>query len=79
MQRTETAFLVAVATMLLLIFILSLHRCSELKGLWHESVTSASIGKPRTVNVEQILLLKNQGKLSDKEAKFFTTSPAIEE
>ena len=79
MQRTETAFLVAVATMLLLIFTLSLHRCSGLKGLWHESTTAESIGKPRAVNVEQIHLLMNQGKLSNKEARFYTTSPAPEE
>ncbi|GEM_PF-2753986 len=79
MKRIETAYLVAVATMILMVFILSLHRCSELKGLWHESTTAISIGKPRAVNVEQIHLLMNQGKLSDKEAKFYTTSPVLEE
>ena len=79
MKRIETAYLLAVGTMLLVIFILSLHRYSELQGLWHESTTATSIGKPRTVNAEQIRLLMNQGKLSDQEAKFYTTSPALEE
>jgi hypothetical protein len=79
MKRIESVYLVAVATMLLMVVILSLHRCSELKGLWLESTTAASIGKPRTVNVEQIRLLMNQGKLSDKEAGFYTTSPALKE
>ena len=79
MKRIETAYLVAVATMLLMVFALSLHRGIKLKGLWHESTTAATIGKPRAINVEQIRLLINQGKLSDKEARFYTTSPALEE
>lgn len=79
MKRIETAYLIAVATMLLIVFTLSLHRGSELKNLWHESTTAATIGKPRAINVEQIHLLMNQGKLSDKEARFYPPSPALEE
>ncbi|MBU1565959.1 MAG: hypothetical protein KJ630_10065 [Proteobacteria bacterium] len=79
MRKIEAAYLVAVGTMALVIFTLSLHRCNELRGLWQDSTTSASIGKPRTVNVEEIRLLMKQGKLSDKEAKFYTSSPALEE
>lgn len=78
MKRIERAYLVAVATIVVMFFTLSLHRCSELKGLWYDSPTTASIGKPRAVNVEQIRLLMTRGKLSDKEAKFYTASPALE-
>jgi hypothetical protein len=73
MKKIETAYLFAVATMLLVVVILSLHRCSQLKGLWPASIETASMGKPRLVNVEMINLLMHQGKLSDKEAKFYTT------
>jgi hypothetical protein len=79
MKRIETAYLMAVGTLLLVIFTLSLHRCSELIRVWHESTTAASIGKPRTVNVEQIRLLINQSKPPNQEAKFYTTAPAIDE
>ncbi len=79
MKKIETAFILAVTTMVMMVFILSLNRCSKLQGLWHESSTAASIGKPRTVDVEQIRLLMNQGKLSDQEANFYTTAPVLEE
>lgn len=73
------AYLLAVGILLLTIVSLSLARYSELAGLWREAKTPATMGKPRTVNVEQIRLLMNQGKLADQEAKFYTTSPTIEE
>ncbi len=79
MKKIEMAYLLAVGTLLLVIFTLSLARYSELAGVWHESPATASMGKPRTVNVEQLRLLLKQGKLADQEAKFYTTSPTIEE
>ena len=78
MRRIEVAYLVSVATMMLVIVVLSLHRYDEIAGLRHEPAVSASAGKPRTIDTNQIRLQIKQGKLSGQEARFYTPSPATE-
>ncbi|MFH0781217.1 MAG: hypothetical protein V2B20_04570 [Pseudomonadota bacterium] len=78
MRKNEMAYIFAVTTMVLVISALSLHRFSELERSWQDAAPAKSIGRPRTINSQQIRFLMNQGKLSDKDAKFYTTSPEIE-
>jgi len=76
MKKAETVYCIAVATLFVLITALSLQRYSNLTGGVLINAAVASIGKPRAVNVEQIRQLIDQGKLAEKEAVFYTTSPA---
>ena len=76
MKTVEIAYCLAVATCLVLITALSLQRYSQLTGGMSIDSATISIGKARAVNVEQFRQLLQQGKLAEKEAVFYTTSPA---
>lgn len=78
MRKNEIAYLFLVTTMVLAIFALSLHRFSEIKGSSHEGPATKSMGRPRNINSEQMRILINQGRLSNKDAKFSTADPAME-
>lgn len=69
------AFLFSVFVVALMIAGLSFHRYWELEGRQPPTSVVSSMGKPRTVDMEKIRLLMKQGILSDKEARFYTTSP----
>ena len=76
MKTVEIAYCLAVAALLVLITALSLQRYNELTGGMSIDSATASIGKARAVNVEQFRQLLQQGKLAEKEAVFYTSSPA---
>ena len=78
MKKVETVYCIAVATLFVLITALSLQRYNELTGILSTGFSVTSVGKPRTVNVEQFRQLIDQGKLAEKEAVFYTTSPVLD-
>jgi hypothetical protein len=75
MKRNEAAFLASVFALALIIAGLSLFRFLELRAMHGETSMAMSSGKPRIVEVEKIRRLIRQGYLSEKEARFYRTSP----
>jgi len=75
-RRDETAFLVSVLSVALLIAGVSVHRCGDLLLRTGAPVAAGASGTPREVDLGQIRRLIRQGALSDREALFYTVSPA---